>query len=106
MHPASDLVRRRFRTSAPNLVWVADFTYWPTDEGFVYVAAVMDLFSRMIVGWAMSSHLRAEFVIDAIGMATARRDPAPGLIHHSDQGTQGGFKGGPLESAQSPNQTS
>lgn len=88
MHPASDLVRRSFTTQAPNLVWVADFTYWPTEEGFLYVAAVMDLFSRMIVGWSMSHHLRAEFVIDAIEMATGRRDPAPGLIHHSDQGTQ------------------
>ena len=88
MHPATDLVRRNFRTDEPNRVWVADFTYWPTDEGFLYVAAVMDLFSRRIVGWSMATHLRAEFVIDAIEMATSARDPEPGLIHHSDQGTQ------------------
>jgi putative transposase len=88
IHPASDLVRRRFTTEAPNLVWAADFTYWPTDEGFLYVAGVMDLFSRMLVGWSMASHLRAELVIDAIEMAVQRRDPAPGLIHHSDQGSQ------------------
>ena len=88
VHPATDLVRRNFASSAPDRVWVADFTYWPTDEGFLYVAAVMDLFSRMIVGWSFSTSLAASFVIDAIEMATGRRDPAPGLIHHSDQGTQ------------------
>ena len=88
MHPATDLVRRNFTTDEPDRVWVADFTYWPTDEGFLYVAAVMDLFSRRIVGWSMATHLRAEFVIDAIEMATSARDPEPGLIHHSDQGTQ------------------
>jgi len=88
VHPATDLVQRRFHTSEPNRVWVADFTYWATSEGTLYVAAVMDLYSRMIVGWSISQSLRAEFVIDAVEMATARRDPAPGLIHHSDQGTQ------------------
>lgn len=88
LHPATDLVRRNFSRTEPDRVWVADFTYWPTGEGFLYVAAVMDLFSRRIVGWSMSTSLAATFVIDAVEMATAAREPEPGLIHHSDQGTQ------------------
>jgi putative transposase len=88
VHPATDLVKRNFSTDAPDRIWVADFTYWPTGEGWLYVAAVMDLFSRMIVGWSFSTSLDAGFVVDAFTMATNRRDPAPGLIHHSDQGTQ------------------
>ncbi len=87
-HPAGDLLGRNFCTKGPDLVWVADITYWPTGEGFLHIAAVMDLWSRRIVGWAMASHLRAELVIDALEMATSRRRPSPGLIHHSDQGSQ------------------
>lgn len=87
-HPAGDLLGRNFCTQGPDLVWVADITYWPTGEGFLHIAAVMDLWSRRIVGWAMASHLRAELVIDALEMATSRRRPSPGLIHHSDQGSQ------------------
>src|SRR5215216_1427532 len=83
---ADDLVERRFRPEAPNVLWVADITYLRTWEGWVYLAAVQDAYSRMIVGWSMADHMRAELVVDALQMAVARRRPAPGLIHHSDQG--------------------
>ena len=88
LHPAGDLLRREFRTALPNRVWAADITDFPTAEGPLHVAAVMDLFSRALVGWSMATHLRAELVIDALEMAAARRRPEPGLIHHSDQGPQ------------------
>jgi putative transposase len=83
-----DLVERDFRPQGPNLTWSADITYISTWEGFLYLAHVQDLFSRLIVGWSMAEHLRAELVIDALEMALARRRPAPGLIHHSDMGCQ------------------
>lgn len=86
--PAPDRVARRFRTEAPDVVWVADITSIMTDEGWLHLSAVEDLFSRRIVGWAMAPHLRAELVIDAVEMAIANRRPAPGLVHHSDQGPQ------------------
>jgi len=86
---ADDLVERRFRPEAPNVLWVADITYLRTWEGWVYLAAVQDAYSRMIVGWSMADHMRAELVVDALQMALARRRPAPGLIHHSDQGSPG-----------------
>jgi putative transposase len=85
---ADDLVERRFRPEAPNVLWVADITYLRTWEGWVYLAAVQDAYSRAIVGWSMADHMRAELVVDALQMALARRRPAPGLIHHSDQGSQ------------------
>ena len=85
---ADDLVERRFRPDRPNMLWVADITYLRTWEGWLYLAAVQDAFSRMIVGWAMAEHIRTELVADALGMALARRRPEPGLIHHSDQGSQ------------------
>jgi transposase InsO family protein len=85
---ADDLVERRFRPTAPNLLWVADITYLRTWEGWVYLAAVQDAYSRAIVGWSMADHMRAELVVDALEMAVARRRPAPGLVHHSDQGSQ------------------
>jgi putative transposase len=85
---ADDLVERRFRPDGPNVLWVADITYLRTWEGWVYLAAVQDGYSRMIVGWSMAAHMRAELVVDALQMAVARRRPAPGLIHHSDQGSQ------------------
>jgi transposase InsO family protein len=72
-------------------LWVADITYLRTWEGWLYLAAVQDVYSRRIVGWAMDSHMRTELVADALHIAIARRRPAPGLIHHSDQGSQGGF---------------
>jgi putative transposase len=89
---APDPVERDFRPDGPNLTWSADITYISTWEGFLYLAHVQDLFSRLIVGWSMAEHLRAELVVDALEMALYRRRPAPGLIHHSDQGSQGGFK--------------
>ena len=85
---AEDLVDRQFRPPAPNLLWVADITYLSTWEGWLYLAAVQDAFSRRIVGWAMADHMRAELVVEALEMAVARRRPGPGLVHHSDQGSQ------------------
>jgi transposase InsO family protein len=86
--PASDLVKRRFTASGVDLLWVADFTYVPTGEGWMYLAFVLDVYSRKIVGWSMAEHMRAELVVSALGMAVSRRKPAPGLIHHSDRGAQ------------------
>ena len=85
---ADDLVERRFRPAAPNVLWVADITYLHTWEGWLYLAAVQDAFSRRIVGWSMAEHMRTELVLDALQMALARRQPQPGLIWHSDQGSQ------------------
>ena len=85
---ADDLVERQFRPAAPNLLWVADITYLRTWEGWLYLAAVQDAFSRAIVGWAIESHMRAELVVDALQMAVGRRRPEAGLVHHSDQGSQ------------------
>jgi putative transposase len=86
--PATDLLERQFRPTSPNLVWVADITHLRTGEGWLYLAAVQDAYSRQIVGWSMATHLRATLVVDALKMALARRRPGPGLIHHSDQGSQ------------------
>ena len=85
---ADDLVERQFRPQAPNVLWIADLTYLRTWEGWLYLAAVQDAYSRAIVGWSMADHMRSELVVDALEMAVARRRPAPGLIHHSDQGSQ------------------
>lgn len=86
--PAEDLVKRNFATTEADKVWVADITYVATGEGYLYLAFILDVYSRRIVGWAMESHLRAELVVDALQMAVWRRKPAPGLVHHSDQGVQ------------------
>jgi putative transposase len=83
-----DLVHRAFTAAAPNRLWVADITYLPTWQGFLYLAVVLDVFSRRVVGWAMAEHLRAELVLDALEMALWNRRPAPGLVHHSDHGCQ------------------
>ena len=85
---APDLVERDFRPDGPNQTWSADITYISTWEGFLYLAHVQDLFSRLIVGWSMADHLRSELVVDALEMALARRRPDRGLIHHSDHGCQ------------------
>jgi len=85
--PAPDLVDRNFLATAPNQLWVADITYVPTWAGFLYLAVVLDVFSRRIVGWSMASHLRTELVIDALDMAVGQRMPTT-VIHHSDQGCQ------------------
>jgi putative transposase len=83
-----DLVDRAFLAAAPDRLWVADITYLRTWEGRLYLVAVQDVYSRRIVGWSMDSHMRTELVTDALQMALARRQPAPGLIWHSDQGSQ------------------
>ncbi len=85
--PAPDLVNRQFRAQAPDQLWVADITYVPTSAGFLFVAIVLDVFSRRVVGWAMASHMRTELVLDALEMAIYRRKPR-NVIHHSDQGSQ------------------
>jgi putative transposase len=86
-----DLVDRDFLASAPNCLWVADITYLRTWEGWLYLAAVQDAYSRRIVGWSMADHMRTELVTDALQMALERRSPGPELIHHSDQGSQAGL---------------
>jgi putative transposase len=73
-------------------VWLADISYIPTDEGFLYLAALKDMATRQIVGWAMADHLRAELCIDALVMALQRYQPSRGLVHHSDRGVQGRLK--------------
>jgi putative transposase len=85
--PAPDLVERNFTAAGPNRLWVADITYIPTWAGFLYLAVVLDAFSRKIVGWAMETYLRAELVLKALDMALDQRRPS-GVIHHSDQGSQ------------------
>jgi putative transposase len=85
---AEDLVDRAFMAAAADRLWVADITYLRTWEGWLYLAAVQDVYSRRIVGWSMADHMRAELVVDALQMALAHRRPAPGLIWHSDQGSQ------------------
>lgn len=85
--PAPDLVERDFSAAGPNELWVADITYIPTWAGFLYLAVVMDAWSRRIVGWAMATHLRTELVLDAFNMALWQRQPSA-VIHHSDQGSQ------------------
>ncbi len=85
--PAPDLVQRHFSAEGPDALWVADITYIPTWAGFLYLAVVLDAFSRRVVGWAMETHLRAELVLEALEMAYGQRRPGE-VVHHSDQGTQ------------------
>lgn len=85
---AENLLNREFTADRPNQKWVTDITYIPTDEGWLYLAGVMDLFSRKIVGWSMAEHLRTDLVSEALRMAIARRQPGAGLLHHSDRGIQ------------------
>ena len=85
--PAPDLVERNFRAEDRDRLWVADITYIPTWTGFLYLAVVVDAWSRRVVGWSMASHLRTELVLEALNMALEQRRPE-GVIHHSDQGTQ------------------
>jgi putative transposase len=86
VHP--NMLDRNFNVSSPNIVWVSDITYVPTDEGWLYLGAVMDLFSKGIVGWSMSDSLKSKIAVDALDMAIGKRNPQPGLIHHSDRGVQ------------------
>ena len=89
---APNLLDRQFNaTTKPNQVWLADLTYIATGEGWLYVAAIMDLHTRKIVGWSMRDHLRAELATSALMMATQRQQPGTSLVHHSDRGIQGGF---------------
>ena len=85
--PAPDLVQRTFAVDGLDRLWVADITYVPTWAGFLYLAVVLDAFSRRIVGWAMANHLKTELVLEALNMAVWRRQPSD-VIHHSDQGCQ------------------
>jgi putative transposase len=85
---APNLIERDFTAAAPNRVWLADITYIPTAEGWLYLAAIMDLFSRKIVGWAMRDHLRAELASSALSMAIRQQRPDAALVHHSDRGVQ------------------
>ena len=82
-----DLVKRNFKANKPNELWVADITFIPTCTGFLFLAVVMDAFSRLIVGWSMAGHLRKELVLSALDMALGQRRPE-NVIHHSDQGSQ------------------
>jgi putative transposase len=85
---AANILDRKFSVEEPNSVWLSDITYIPTDEGWLYLAGVIDLCSRTAVGWSMSDSLDKELVMDALTMAYGRRHPGVGLIHHSDQGSQ------------------
>jgi len=88
-HPvAPNLLDRQFEAKSPNQKWVTDITYVQTDEGWLYVAAVLDLCSRMVVGWSMAENMKTELVADALRMALKRRNPAAGILHHSDRGVQ------------------
>lgn len=88
-HPvAANHLNRDFSASAPNEVWVSDITYIWTREGWMFLAAIMDLFSRRVVGWSMDSHIDQTLVLEALGMALRTRQPKPGLLHHSDRGVQ------------------
>ena len=92
-HPvAPNLLDRQFTVAAPNTVWLADLSYIWTREGWLYLAVVLDLFSRQVVGWAMDEQMPQELTLAALDMALKRRRPLPGLMHHSDRGSQGGFK--------------
>ncbi len=86
-----DLVQRNFTASAPDQKWFGDITYIRTWEGWLYLAVILDAYSRKVVGWAMADHLRTELATDALEMALRTRRPKPGLIQHTDRGVQGGF---------------
>jgi putative transposase len=85
--PSDDLVDRKFTQTAPNQLWVADITYIPTGEGVLYLAVVVDAFSRRVIGWAMAARMKTQLVLDALEMAIWQRRPK-GVIHHSDHGSQ------------------
>ena len=85
---ATNVVARQFTTAAPNATWVTDITYIWTGEGWLYLAVILDLFSRLVVGWALSARITQDLALEALGMALARRRPPQGLVHHSDRGSQ------------------
>ena len=95
IHPtAPNLLQRDFTASAPNRVWATDITYLWTTEGWLYLAVMLDLYSRRVVGWAMSERIDEELVLSTLQMALLRRRPPRGLIHHSDRGSQ--YCGSPI----------
>ena len=85
---ATNLLKRKFKPAAPNQVWTSDITYLWTDEGWLYLAIVLDLFNREVVGWSIKPRMTADLAIDALTMAWFRRRPGPGLLLHSDRGSQ------------------
>ena len=85
---APNHLRQHFEATRPDEIWLSDITYIPTGEGWLYLAAVMDLYSRRIVGWSMSSRINSDLAQHALQMALAHRSPKPGLVHHSDRGSQ------------------
>ncbi len=85
---AENVLGRRFAAELPDRKWAVDITYVPTGEGWLYLAGVIDLCSRKVVGWSMADHMRTDLVSDALSMALARRQPGEGLLHHSDRGSQ------------------
>jgi len=85
---AANVLDRRFDATLPNQKWAADITYVPTDQGWLYLAGVIDLCSRKLIGWSMAEHMRTDLVADALAMAITRRRPPKGLLHHSDRGVQ------------------
>ena len=88
-HPvAPNLLQRNFEAAMPDQKWLADITYIPTREGWLYLAAILDLHSKIIVGWSMASRMTKSLVLEALEMAVGRRHPGPGLIHHTDRGSQ------------------
>jgi len=86
--PAPNLLNQEFCASVPHQKWVSDITYIETAEGWLYLASILDLYSRKVVGWAMADHMEASLVEDALKMALQQRQPEAGLLHHSDQGRQ------------------
>ena len=88
---APNLLQQDFATNAIDRVWVGDITYLWTAEGWFYLAVLLDVYSRRVVGWALDNHMRAELPLRALGRAVEARGPQPGLIHHTDRGSQGGF---------------
>ena len=90
---ARNVLNRDFSPREPNQVWAGDITYVRTDEGWLYLAVVLDLYSRRVVGWSMQARIGQDLVVAALTMALWQRQPRPGLLHHSDRGSQAGFKG-------------
>ena len=88
MPVAANVLNRNFAPPQPNQAWVSDITYIPTDEGWLYLAVVLDLFNREVVGWSIKPRMTADIVTDALAMAWFRRKPQPGTIFHSDRGSQ------------------
>jgi transposase InsO family protein len=85
---APNVLARQFEQEAPDVAWVTDITYIPTGEGWLYLAVILDLYSRFVVGWAMSERITRDLTLNALDMALVRRCPPPGLVHHSDRGSQ------------------